>query len=608
MSKRLLSLLPFLLIVILTALLAGFLWESQVLEQRFIRRIGRETELSTKIAAVAIRDLLRNQSEEVIPGFVSDQLTPLLDTSTRITVLREDGRVLADSWENPATMSNHADRQEFVAIQKIMDENKSDQTSHLLPCISFQRYSVTTHQNMLYCITGFETQRGLYFVRTAVSVQSIEQMTNKIRRDITVLTVLAMFLAIGLGYLLFYWLSQPLTVLSDAALKIASGSSDTKLPQLRGHSLRQIASIIADLSVQLQTQMLQLSQEKKVRDSIFDTLVEGVILIDREGVILEINRAAASILDSREDQARKKMITSIWRNPEVELFFNELFLRTKPFSEYQKKEFNFVTNTKNVTLTVDPLILETQKEAFLLVLYDLTRMKKLENYRRDFIANLSHEIKTPLTVISGIVEALQEGVINDPSKRETFLQTLSLHAERLNRLLEDVLSLANLECHPENQTFIKEHFPLAETVQIAIALCKPRADSRQMTLTFVDKTENRCIALNPSLLEQAVVNLLDNAIKYSISGDTINVILEPDKDESGLRLVVEDHGRGIPLEHRARVFERFYRVDSSRDRQLGGTGLGLAIVKHIAQLHGGGVSVEPTIPTGSRFIIHLKDQ
>ncbi|MGL6196138.1 MAG: HAMP domain-containing sensor histidine kinase [Thermoguttaceae bacterium] len=607
MSKRFLSIVPVILFSILGFLLLGFLMESQALENIFINRIGREVELSTKISAITIRDLLKNVDEEAVPNFVEKQLTPLLDENTRITVLKSDGVVLADSWENPKVMSNHSDRDEFIAVMEKFNPDHSGDSPDTtdFPCVSFQRYSTTTHQNMLYCITGFESNSGIYLVRTAVSVQSIDKMTRKIRRNIIVLSVFAMLLAVVLGYLLFTWFSQPLSKLSEAARKIASGASDTKLPSLRGDSLKQLAQTIYDMSDQLQNKITQLSQEKVIRDSIFDAMVEGVVLIDANGIIIEMNRAAAAILGTNETTARSRVLTAVWRNPEVEIFFNDLLEKNRVQNIQVKKEINFADDTKNICLTVEEINLKAQEKAFLLVLYDLTRMKKLETYRRDFVANLSHEIKTPLTVISGTVEALLDGVIDDKPRRDKFLNTLHTHSIRLTRLLEDVLSLANLECTPGSQSPDFYELPLAETVQVAVSLCKLRAEQRNMTLEFTDKTDNCVVSFSQKLIEQAVINLVDNAIKYSTPGDTIKIALE--RKNNDLLLIVEDHGRGIPLEHRERVFERFYRVDPSRDRQTGGTGLGLAIVKHIAQLHNGSVYTEPTSPTGATFIMRFSD-
>ncbi|MGL4943037.1 MAG: sensor histidine kinase [Thermoguttaceae bacterium] len=593
MPNRFFSFVPFLLCTILAVLLLGFIWESHSLARLFMERIEREIAISTQMAALAVRDMLSDTSPEAIPDFLETRLTPLLDKSTRVTVLRADGTVLADTWEDPSVMANHADREEIVAFLK----KYSDNQLAVLPCLTSQRYSTTVHQQMLYCITGFDSVHGRILVRTAVSVQAIDAVTTKIHRNVLGISLLAILLALIFGYVSFIRFSKSLVKLSHAARKIASGDASIRLPTLHSDSLQQLSQTIYDMSEQLQKKVLQLSHEKTIRDSIFGNLVEGIVLVDRSGRILEINRAAAEMLATREELAKNRALAAVWRDPAVETFFKDLTGK-----QPHRNVVHFAGDNKEISVIAD-----ASDFGILLVLYDRTRMKKLETYRRDFIANLSHEIKTPLTVIVGTVEALLDGAADDTvdaaAKRTQFLQTLASHAERLTRLLEDVLTLSNLECAPERDELKRETLPLAETVEVAIALCKPCATERQMTLEFVDKTDRAIWSFSPTLLEQAVVNLVNNAVKYSIQGDTIRIVLE--RDDREFRLVVQDHGRGIPLEHRERVFERFYRVEVSRDRQTGGTGLGLAIVKHIAQLHGGTASVEPTSPSGATFVLRF---
>lgn len=235
----------------------------------------------------------------------------------------------------------------------------------------------------------------------------------------------------------------------------------------------------------------------------------------------------------------------------------------------------------------------------------MTRIRRLEAVRQDFVANASHELKTPVTSIHGSVEAIVEGSVKDPVQTERYLGIIARHASRLNSIIEDLLTLSRLEEPGEQRTLNFNIGRVKPVIEAAIDLSGIKADEKRIAINLVcgDDVQAR---INPPLLEQAVANLIDNAIKYSPEGSHIHIEVHTDSTE--ISIVVSDEGSGIPSEHLSRIFERFYVVDKSRSRKLGGTGLGLAIVKHIAQTHGGRVTVESTSEKGSTFIIHLPSQ
>ena len=238
----------------------------------------------------------------------------------------------------------------------------------------------------------------------------------------------------------------------------------------------------------------------------------------------------------------------------------------------------------------------------MIVLNDITDIRHLENVRRDFVANVSHEIRTPLTAIKGFVETLHQNTVATPEEAERFLGIISKHVDRLNTIIEDLLMLSRIENEGERGDIKCEKTRLRDISQNALQICRPRADEKRIQIELaVD--EGLSAMVDPVLLEQAVVNLLDNAIKYSDSNKT--VLLQSRTSGNEIRLSVRDHGIGIEKKHLPRLFERFYRVDKARSRALGGTGLGLSIVKHIAQAHGGHVTVESRLGEGSLFTIHL---
>ena len=222
--------------------------------------------------------------------------------------------------------------------------------------------------------------------------------------------------------------------------------------------------------------------------------------------------------------------------------------------------------------------------------------------RRDFVANVSHEIKTPLTAIKGFVETLQHGKVEKPEETRRFLEIIQRHVDRLNSIVEDLLTLSKIEQEDETRTLNLRTWKIADVFQAAIQICRSKAEEKNLSIE-VSGSEDTSAKFDPVLIEQAVVNLLDNAVKYSNPGGKITLTAQT--TDSEILIHVRDQGIGIAAQHLPRLFERFYRIDKSRSRQMGGTGLGLAIVKHIAQAHGGYVTVDSTIGDGSTFTIHL---
>jgi two-component system phosphate regulon sensor histidine kinase PhoR len=238
----------------------------------------------------------------------------------------------------------------------------------------------------------------------------------------------------------------------------------------------------------------------------------------------------------------------------------------------------------------------------LIVLNDITRLWRLENIRRDFVANVSHEIRTPITTIKGFVETLRDGAVQNPEDLERFLAIIEKHVDRLEAIIEDLLRLSRIERNIEGEQVTLEKRRLRDVLLTAIQVCELKSVPKRIVVEL-SCNEELVAQINPELIEQAVVNLLDNAIKYSDEGSIVQV--KAAHRDSEIVISVHDHGSGIEKEHLPRLFERFYRVDKARSREMGGTGLGLAIVKHIAQAHGGHVLVESISGKGSTFTIHL---
>jgi two-component system phosphate regulon sensor histidine kinase PhoR len=328
-------------------------------------------------------------------------------------------------------------------------------------------------------------------------------------------------------------------------------------------------------------------------------MIEGVLAIDARQRVLGINRAAAELLGVDLGRIIGRPLQEVVRNPDLRRFALLAIDCREPVED------DLVLHgirDRTIRLRGTALRDASGEGGAVIVLNDVTDMQRLENVRRDFVANVSHELKTPVASIKGFVETLLDGAADDPADNRRFLEIIARQADRLAAIIEDLLSLSRIEQAEGTGDLPRERVAIGSVLAAAIADCEPRAAER--TIAFeTDCPTDLVAAVNPPLVEQALINLVDNAIKHSEPGRTIR--LAAAAEDGDLLIRVRDEGCGIEPEHLPRLFERFYRVDQARSRQQGGTGLGLAIVKHIVQAHGGTVDVESTPGVGTTFTIRL---
>jgi two-component system, OmpR family, phosphate regulon sensor histidine kinase PhoR len=327
---------------------------------------------------------------------------------------------------------------------------------------------------------------------------------------------------------------------------------------------------------------------------------EGVLAVDNAGMVLDLNDAAARMLGIAADSCRGRLVQEVVRKQELLQFLDNVLASGSPLDG----ELQLLGETDRWFHAHGTSLHDAdgRKIGALVVLHDITRLRHLENVRRDFVANVSHELKTPITSIKGFVETLLEESLDDKEDALRFLNIILRQANRLDSIIEDLLALSRIERGAEAQTIHLENGPLNEVLRSAVEMCQKKADDKQVQLEVLCPAE-LAARMNAGLLEHAIVNLVDNAIKYSASGTSVQI--EAEQDRAGVVIRVKDRGCGIAPQHLPRLFERFYRVDKARSRELGGTGLGLAIVKHIVAAHCGTVGVESTVGSGSTFSIRL---
>ncbi len=509
-------------------------------------------------------------------------------TGTRFTCILPSGRVVGDSDEDPSRMDNHGQRPEIA--EALLGRTGVS-----------TRYSITVHKTMLYVALPLKIDgdiRGV--VRASVPVMSVRETLRDVRDEI-VLGGLVIAMLVGMASLaVSRRLSRPLEEMRAGAERYAQGHLEHRLPVPRSFEMFRLAEAMNQMAAQLEARMRETIRERNEREAILSSMVEGVLAVDTSERIIILNEAAARLFDVTVEDAHGRSIQEVVRNMEIQRHVS------RTLKQQESVEANVaLTGRQERYLQLHATVLrDAQGESIgaLIVLNDITQLRKAESLRRDFVANVSHELKTPVTSIKGFVETLLDGAIENQSDARRFLERTAHQADRLSQIIDDLISLSRIEKDTEQEGIELEHTGVRGVLQSAIQACEVTASAKAVRIDLTCD-ENLTAPMDPPMLELAVVNLLDNAIKYSDTGRSVEVLA--DQTDGELTISVLDHGCGIAPEHLPRVFERFYRADKGRSRELGGTGLGLAIVKHIALAHKGRVAVESQVDKGSKFTIRL---
>ncbi|MFM8282350.1 MAG: ATP-binding protein [Planctomycetaceae bacterium] len=407
-------------------------------------------------------------------------------------------------------------------------------------------------------------------------------------------------LAAALGLFAARRMARPVEEMSQAATRLAGGAEAATLPGAETRELADLAAAIGALHRQLVERGLTIGRQGTQQQAVLGSMIEGVLAIDSKQRVVSLNGAAADLLGLDGATAIGRPLHDTIRNPDLRRFALLAIDCRSPV-----EDGIVLRGPRPRTIRVRGTALRdvSGEGGAVIVLDDITDLQHLENVRRDFVANVSHELKTPVSSIKGFVETLLDGAADDPVDAKRFLQIIARQADRLGSIIDDLLSLSRIEQQEGAGSLPVERIALEQVLGMVIGDCLPRARDRGIDL-ITECPADLAAEVNAPLLEQALINLVDNAIKFSEPGRRVWVTAVADGD-TAIRLAVRDEGCGIEEEHLPRLFERFYRIDKGRSRKLGGTGLGLSIVKHIAQAHGGGVGVESRPGVGSTFMIRL---
>lgn len=509
-------------------------------------------------------------------------------SSTRITVILSDGAVIADSDQDPARMENHGDRPEFKeALEKGVGRAI--------------RFSGTLNKTMMYLAVPIEEQgKTLAVVRTSIPAVAMDKNLKDIYNKIFLSVGIIAIFAAGVTLVIARTISRPIEQMKETAQQFASGHLEHRVPIPKQTELAELGQALNEMARQLQDRFETISRQRNELEAILSSMTEGVLAVDQRGHIVSINKAAAEFFGTDPGRAQGRSVEEVVRN----IDFQE-FVRATLSEEHPGQRDVILSGPEDRVVRLDGTSLGDGKgdqRGAVIVISDMTRMRRLEEVRRDFVANVSHELRTPITSIKGFAETLLDGASRKPEDAERFLQIIAKHADRLNAIVEDLLTLSSLEDGTEKRKITFEKAAVKPVLDSVIEMSTIKAQEKQITVEL-DCDEPLEAKINTILLEQALLNLVDNAIKYSEPQSRIQ--LKARRVENRIAISVRDSGCGIARIHQDRIFERFYVVDKSRSRKLGGTGLGLAIVKHIAEVHGGHVTVESTPGAGSTFTILL---
>lgn len=508
------------------------------------------------------------------------------DTNVRFTVISEDGKVIADSDYAVATMEDHGQRPEV-----------KEAIAHSWG--SSLRRSTTLNLDMLYVALRLNDGNGTLIIRAARPINQIEDAIWGLQSKIALAWLSAILISAGIFLRLSRSISKPFEDLKAQAQLLARGEINA-LPESNLDEAGGLSEVMSYMASRLTERTVTITQQREELEAILSSMSEALLAVDSEMRVLKLNSAMAAFFDIDQQSARGKRLPEVIRNTDF-LRFIELALQSKDMVTLEMTIYQPDPHTLHGSGT---RLRDNDGNVIgaVVVFNDVTRLQRLEDLRKDFVANVSHELRTPITSIKGFVETLQGGALEDKDAAEHFLKIVARQADRLGQIIEDLLSLSKIESSQGSIQLELQEMHLLDALEGALKHCEHQANVKKMKLKLTCDPDIK-VEIHPSLFEQAVANLIDNAIKYSdpekkikISGTAL---------EDGIYIDIQDKGFGIPRSHLDRLFERFYRVDKARSREVGGTGLGLSIVKHIASAHGGSVTVDSQVGSGSTFTIKL---
>lgn len=504
----------------------------------------------------------------------------------RFTIIDENGNVLADSESDPKHMDNHRNRPEVKAI---IDEGKQRGESI--------HYSDTLGFHMMYVtVPLYKDSERIGVVRTAVALNMIDQTIKQLWVSLFTIIGITLLLSWLVSIRLAKGITRPIEKIVDVARRLTNKDYESRVTVKSSGEIGQLSNAINVLASSLQKQMREIQEHQQQLTSILANMVSGVMLVNEFGVIQLMNAAMKEFLGPSAHDFIGKLHTQI----DEQFKLSENIQRCMEIEQVIHKEIT-MESERIFDAHFAPFLGENNRlKGVIVVLHEITEIRRLEKVRSEFVANVSHELKTPITSVKGFAETLLEGAADDPELRQTFLKIIHEESNRLHRLINDILHLSKIEQHLIDLQI--EKVDVTHAVYDSVETLQEELTKKEITISLPGQ-KSVFIEGETDRIRQIILNLVSNAITYTPSHGKISVNLL--EHEEHIELIVSDTGIGIPKEDLPRVFERFYRVDKARARHSGGTGLGLAIVKHLVESHHGHIQVDSIEGVGTTFIVTL---
>ncbi len=547
-------------------------------------RSMQQLESQTRLAGYAIEDALQREAYDEIHAFCQNLGAEL---RFHVTVLLSDGTVIGDSHDSVENVDNQANRPEVEAALAYGSGTSS-------------RFDPTMREDMLYhAITMGTLEAPTAVMRVSLPKSALGPATAGFGLALAVAAVVAVLLAIAASW----WGAGNLRSGIETLERATEQSLDDGGTMVSIKPVEALAALdvsVRNMTANLWAAATEADRQRQQQEAVLGSMVECVLAVDENGRLITLNGAARSLFAIDQSDAEGRPVYEVVRNPELQQLITDTLDRGEPI----EREFPILMPERRVVQARGTMLRSEQRDTrgAVVVLHDITRLRRLEEARREFVANVSHELRTPITSIAGFVETLLDGAPLEADHAEHFLQIVMRQTDRLNAIIDDLLTLSRLEQGGLARSGLLAPGDIRKVLHAAQRECSDEASAKNVRID-VECDDCGPTLIHEELIGQAVTNLVQNAVKYSEPGG--RVVLRAFRSADSVVIAVTDEGAGIEARHLPRLFERFYRVDRARSRNLGGTGLGLAIVKHIAQAHGGAVNVESRPGAGSTFSLRF---
>ncbi len=563
--------------VIITGLISFVAMRSSVVEEAKL-----SAEAMAKMVIRSIEDIDSSDYDATVKG-LGDSISYNERTPYRITVIDKNGVVLGDSSADISIMDNHAERPEIIEAGKV-------------GVGSSRRDSATLDINMLY-VAVYDDNLEITS-RIALPLTELKRISYNLLIGLLISISAGLVISVVASLIFSERLSHPINELAQASYEFAGGNLNKRVTLDTSTELDDLSSAFNTMAEKLKNSLTEIKQKNAEFNSVLSSMHDGLIAVSSEKEVLYVNPQARELFcfegDCRNDYVALSSIV-----------YQESILKAVDDCLGQKKtqllDINLgVDSTAHYRVSVHPMEYENKPSGVIVVLNDITRTLELEQLRTDFVANVSHELRTPLTSIKGYAEMLKEDGISDMKTAKRFLDIIEIEAERLNVLINDLMDLSKIENKSEDINISSHN--IADIVSETIQLVSLSAEKKNVKITK-NVADSLIVYVNRDRMKQLLLNLIDNGIKYNKDGGELDINIASQREM--LEIIVKDTGEGIAQKDIPRLFERFYRVDKSRSKELGGTGLGLSIVKHIAELYNGSVTVTSIKGKGSVFVVKM---